>query len=200
MINAWKIPVLFLLLFLVSVGYFISRENNVVPQEANNNGLKKEFKTEKTPKISQSVEIDDRQEKNESSWIRILDNDVSTEPLNPAFKEFGQAIHLDVEMLNNLEVEDMVELPFGEAYPLSVSENTLRMNGTRYIRLNFDGFASVYRAFFTVGENAIYGSIISPEGSFDLDVVKGSGWMVNIKHLQMDLGDDAIGPVELEDI
>lgn len=88
---------------------------------------------------------------------------VSVDMENPKYPEPGQQLGLT--------------LPGGERLQVNVESSSTNPNGDYSWRGHLDGHGDEYPVVMTYGGNSVFATITTPNGSYTLESVNGSGWV-----------------------
>lgn len=88
---------------------------------------------------------------------------VAVDMENPVYPEAGQ--------------QTAVTLPGGEQLRVNVKSNTDNPNGDYSWRGHLDGYGDEYPVVMTYGGNSVFATVTTPNGSYSLESVNGSGWI-----------------------
>jgi hypothetical protein len=88
---------------------------------------------------------------------------VSVDMDNPAYPQAGQ--HTSVTM------------PGGERLQVNIETSTTNPNGDYTWRGHLDGHGDEYPVVMTYGGNSVFATVTTPNGSYTLESVNGSGWI-----------------------
>jgi len=70
-----------------------------------------------------------------------------------------------------------VTLPGGERLQVDVKTSTTNPNGDYTWRGHVDGYGDEYPVVMTYGGNSVFATVTTPNGSYTLESVNGSGWI-----------------------
>ena len=113
-------------------------------------------------------------------------------PTNPDFSLHGRPITLNERQLRNLKEKQLVNLPLDTPRQLLVEGVEKRTSGSVKLKFSMPNHSQVYRAFITVGKRATFGRIVTPEGTFELEVVNGKGWIVDTRKIDDKMPEDGV--------
>lgn len=88
---------------------------------------------------------------------------VSVDMENPAYPEAGQ--------------QTSVTLPGGERLQVNIETSATNPNGDYTWRGHVDGHGDEYPVVMTYGGNSVFATVTTPNGSYTLESVNGSGWI-----------------------
>jgi len=88
---------------------------------------------------------------------------VSVDMENPAYPEAGQ--------------QTSVTLPGGERLQINIETSATNPNGDYSWRGHVDGHGDEYPVVMTYGGNSVFATVTTPDGSYTLESVNGSGWI-----------------------
>lgn len=88
---------------------------------------------------------------------------VSVDMQNPAYPEAGQ--------------QTSVMLPGGERLQVNVEASKTNPNGDYSWRGHLDGHGDEFPVVMTYGGNSVFATVTTPNGSYTLESVNGSGWI-----------------------
>lgn len=88
---------------------------------------------------------------------------VSVDMDNPAYPQAGQ--------------QTSVTMPGGERLQVNIETSTTNPNGDYTWRGHLDGHGDEYPVVMTYGGNSVFATVTTPNGSYTLESVNGSGWI-----------------------
>lgn len=113
------------------------------------------------------------------AW-RIADSSTATPamPLPDAVSIY-EPVAVDMETLVYPEQgqQTSVTLPGGERLQVNVKMDTTNPNGDYTWRGHLEGYGDEYPVVMTYGNNSVFATVTTPEGSYTLESVNGSGWI-----------------------
>ena len=104
-------------------------------------------------------------------------------PSNLDFSTYGEPIILNQMQLRNLKVKQLINFPLNGGHSLLVENVVTRKSGSVKINFSLPNEKTIYRGFITVGNKSTFGRIITPAGSYELEVINGKGWGVDTRDI-----------------
>lgn len=123
--------------------------------------------------------------------IHLSDDNQNTGYWNPSSKPEAElpkiakeisektAIDFDPSTIANTQIGDRVKLNiFGnQELTAKVENKTTFNNGDVSWQGHVEGFGDQYPVTFTSGENTAFATVTTPQGSYSLETINGSGWL-----------------------
>lgn len=90
-----------------------------------------------------------------------------------------EPVSIDTENLiyPNADEQTSVILPGGERMQVNVKSSTTNPNGDYTWRGHLSGHGDEYPVVMTYGGNSVFATVTTPQGSYTLESVNGSGWI-----------------------
>ena len=123
-----------------------------------------------------------------SAW-EFVDFDPSTGKLTLDERvTVKQPITFHPESVEQVTVGTQVQfsLPEGDHFSATVEKVKISNNGNRSWSGHLDGFGKSYPVVFTSGNNSGFATITTPNGSYSIESINGSGWIYKnpmVRHL-----------------
>lgn len=108
----------------------------------------------------------------------------SSSEVNPSFDinekvSEKEAITFDTRSVTESQVGDRVtfSLPGDQQYAVVVEKTQTHRNGDSSWQGHLEGYGNRYPATFTAGDKSGFATVTTPNGSYSLESVNGSGWV-----------------------
>jgi len=94
------------------------------------------------------------------------------------------AIRIDNNVLSKLNIGDTLVLPFMglDEYEATIEDKVIHPNGSVSVSGNLVD-SDQYSIVFTQGETSLYGTVVTPTGSFEIETKNGYGYIYNTANI-----------------
>ena len=88
-------------------------------------------------------------------------------------------VSFEGDSLANVKAQDSVALTLldGDTVQATVASVSIAVNGDRSLRGHLDGYGDQYPVTMTIGKHNAFATVTTPDGSYTLESVDGSGWL-----------------------
>jgi hypothetical protein len=133
----------------------------------------------KSAPAAEAVENDESSAIVPDAW-RVMDT-AAASPAMPLPESVSVYEPISVDMENPIYPEagqqTSVTLPGGERVQVNIETSTTNPNGDYTWRGHLDGHGDEYPVVMTYGGNSVFATVTTPNGSYTLESVNGSGWI-----------------------
>jgi hypothetical protein len=113
-------------------------------------------------------------------------------PSNIDFSTYGEPIAINSQEIINLKEKQVINFPLDGGIDLYVTKTEKRKSGSVKVNFLLTNEAKIYRGFITIGKRSTLGRMITPSGSYELEVVNGKGWIVDTRKIDKKIPKDGI--------
>jgi hypothetical protein len=160
---------------------------------------KKDKELMSLPKYNLDIsEIDEALELNEIASVDIdmphEHKDIFLESsINIVSQEFPQkdgieplsAIEIKKDSISKVKIGDTITLPFVDdaKYRAKISDKIIHKDGSTSITGNLINSNKKYSVVLTQGKNSSFGSLTTPEGTYEIEVLNGKGYVYSVNDI-----------------
>jgi hypothetical protein len=93
------------------------------------------------------------------------------------------AIKIDKSTIRQLEIGETLALPYMGGYEAKVSNKIVHKNGSVSITGNLVNADNNYVVVFTEGKSAIFGTVTTPDGAYEVETKNGQGYIYAVNDI-----------------